>query len=81
LNCGLIAWKYLLSIDARQAGAVVHYDAGAFVEAFVEVAGLFAEEAFDDGDIAVLHAAGVPFEVLVCKKIKKTVFHLTTIFI
>jgi hypothetical protein len=69
LNCGLIAWKYLLSIDARQAGAVVHYDAGAFVEAFVEVAGLFAEEAFDDGDIAGLHAAGVPFEVLVCKKI------------
>lgn len=48
---------------------MVHYDAGAFVEAFVEVAGLFAEEAFDDGDIAVLHAAGVPFEVLVCKKI------------
>jgi len=61
--------KYLLSIDARQIVAVVHYDAGAFVEAFDEVAGLFVEEAFDDGDIAVLHAAGVLFEVLVCSKI------------
>ena len=47
----------------------VHCDAGAFVEAFDEVAGLFVEEAFDDGDIAVLHAAGVLFEVLVCSKI------------
>lgn len=41
--------------------------ADAFVEAFDEVgADPLVQEAFDDGDIAVLHAAGVPFEALVC---------------